>query len=78
MSGAQGALPKECFTSTTYESKGGGENKAKLNLFSKEDEGGVEVEKLEEKVKDPMGEHRPVFYAGQDENKEDLGISGTG
>lgn len=80
MSGAQGAQPKECFTATTYESKQeGGENKTRTDLYSREDEGGIEVEKLQEKVEDPAEKGGPVFGAGRgEEEKQDLGVSGTG
>ncbi|KAL3499835.1 hypothetical protein ACH5RR_038928, partial [Cinchona calisaya] len=79
MSGAQGAQPKESFTATTYESKEGGENRTKLDIRSKEDEGYIEIDKLQEKVKDPAGKGGPVFGAGKDEDdKGDLGVTGTG
>ncbi|KAL6975485.1 hypothetical protein U1Q18_042052 [Sarracenia purpurea var. burkii] len=78
MSGAQGAQPPGSRTATTYESVEGGENKARLDLRSKEDEGGVEVDKLQEKVPNATGEGGPVFGAGKEEDKQDLGVSGTG
>ncbi|XP_058211163.1 uncharacterized protein LOC131323406 [Rhododendron vialii] len=79
MSGAQGAQPPGATTATTYESVEGGENKAKLDIRSKEDEGGVEVDKLQDKVPDAAGHGGPVFGAGkgEDENEKDLGVTGT-
>ncbi|GLT70503.1 hypothetical protein SLA2020_425780 [Shorea laevis] len=78
MSGAQGALPMESKTATTYESVPGGENKTKTAIDSKEDEGMIQIDKLQEKVKDAAGKGGPVFGAGKDENKQDLGVTGTG
>ncbi|XP_071938868.1 uncharacterized protein [Coffea arabica] len=78
MSGAQGAQPKESYTATTYESKDVGENKPRTNLYSKEDEGYIEVDKIQEKVEDPVGKGGPVFGAGKHDDKEDLGVTGTG
>ncbi|XP_059630292.1 uncharacterized protein LOC132273343 [Cornus florida] len=81
MSGAQGALPKESFTATTYESVKDGENKTRTDIRSVEDEGGIQVEKLQDKVEDPAGQGGPVFGAGadagQDGDKPDLGVTGT-
>ncbi|CAL9233402.1 unnamed protein product [Arabidopsis halleri] len=42
MSGAQGAEPMGSRTATTYESVEGGQNKTKLDIRSKEDEGGIQ------------------------------------
>lgn len=78
MSGAQGALPMESKTATTYESVAGGENKTKTVMQSKEDQGMIQIDKLQDKVKDAAGKGGPVFGAGKDENKQDLGVSGTG
>lgn len=78
MSGAQGAQPKESKTATTYESVEGGENRTRTDLLSKEDQGSIQVDKLQEKVHDPAGKGGPVFGAGQDDNKQDLGLTGTG
>ncbi|XP_021891186.1 uncharacterized protein LOC110809618 [Carica papaya] len=79
MSGAQGAEPPESKTATTYESLEGGENRTRLNLKSKEDEGGIQVEKLEDKVPDAACQGGPVFGAGdQDKTSPDLGVTGTG
>ncbi|TYJ03758.1 hypothetical protein E1A91_A12G049600v1 [Gossypium mustelinum] len=79
MSGAQGALPKESKTATIYESIQGGENKSKTELRSKEDEGGIQVDRLEDKVKDPTGEGSPIFGSPSPNNddNQDLGIIGT-
>jgi len=78
MSGAQGAEPKGSKTATTYESREGGENRTKTELRSREDQGFIQVEKLQEKVTDPAGKGGPVFGAGKDEEKQDLGVTGTG
>lgn len=78
MSGAQGAQPKESKTATTYESIEGGQNRTRTDLLSKEDQGGIQVDKLQEKVHDPAGKGGPVFGAGRDEDKKDLGVTGTG
>ncbi|XP_057458157.1 uncharacterized protein LOC130748924 [Lotus japonicus] len=78
MSGAQGAQPKESLTATTYESVEGGANRTRTDLRSKEDQGSIQVDKLQEKVNDPAGKGGPVFGAGKDENKQDLGVTGTG
>lgn len=78
MSGAQGAQPKESKTATIYESVEGGENRTRTDLLSREDQGGIQVDKLQEKVTDPAGKGGPVFGAGKDENKQDLGVTGTG
>ncbi|KAL6314431.1 hypothetical protein AAG906_025916 [Vitis piasezkii] len=83
MSGAQGAQPKEAYTATTYESVGGEENKTKLDLRSREDEGGIKVDKLQDKVEDAAGKGGPVFGAAAQQEEEeggdkpDLGVTGT-
>ncbi|KAL8461789.1 hypothetical protein ACS0TY_033040 [Phlomoides rotata] len=77
MSGAQGTQPPESFTATTYESVEGGQNKTRLDVHSKEDEGGIEIDKLQDKVEDAVGTGGPVFGAGKDDNKDDLGVTGT-
>ncbi|KAF8103113.1 hypothetical protein N665_0188s0067 [Sinapis alba] len=64
MSGAQGAEPMGSKTATTYESK--------------EDEGGIQVDKIQDKVTDAAGLGGPVFGAGKDDKKQDLGVTGTG
>ncbi|CAJ1958287.1 unnamed protein product [Sphenostylis stenocarpa] len=74
MSGAQGAQPKESKIATTYESTEGGENRTRTDLRSREDQGCIQVEKLQEKVSDPAGKGGPVFGAGKDEDKKDLGV----
>ncbi|BAT93093.1 uncharacterized protein HKW66_Vig0208490 [Vigna angularis] len=79
MSGAQGAQPKGSKTATIYESVGGGgENRSRIELRSREDQGSIQVEKLQEKVSDPAGKGGPVFGAGKEEDKQDLGVTGTG
>ncbi|KAG8385941.1 hypothetical protein BUALT_Bualt03G0097500 [Buddleja alternifolia] len=79
MSGAQGAQPPEAYTATTYESVEGGENKTRLDVRSKEDEGGIEIDKEQDKVEDAAGKGGPVFGAGKDEDNKDhdLGVTGT-
>ncbi|GLT98919.1 hypothetical protein SLE2022_163930 [Rubroshorea leprosula] len=76
MSGAQGAQP-ESKTATVYGSVQGGENRTKTDLRSKEDQGGIQVDRLDNKVEDAAGKGGPVFGAGKDENKQDLGVTGT-
>lgn len=78
MSGAQGALPPGSRTATTYESVSGGENKTKTDLQSTEDSGTIQVDKVQDKVEDPVGKGGPIFGAGKDEKKPDLGVTGTG
>ncbi|CAL0326343.1 unnamed protein product [Lupinus luteus] len=78
MSGAQGAQPKESKTATIYKSVEGGENQTRTTLLSREDQGGIQVDKLQEKVTDPAGKGGPVFGAGKDKDKQDLGVTGTG
>lgn len=77
MSGAQGAQPKESKTVTLYGSVQGGENRTMTDLRSKEDQGGIQVDRLDAKVEDAAGKGGPVFGAGKDENKQDLGVTGT-
>ncbi|XP_073128704.1 uncharacterized protein [Henckelia pumila] len=77
MSGAQGTLPPDSHTATTYKSVGGGENKTRLDIHSKEDERGVQIDKLQDKVEDAAGKGGPVFGAGKDDHKDDLGATGT-
>ncbi|GMI83419.1 hypothetical protein like AT2G21820 [Hibiscus trionum] len=79
MSGAQGALPKESRTATTYGWVQGGENKSKTELRSKEDEGGIQVDKLEDKVEDAAGKGGPVFGSPSPDPdaNQDLGVTGT-
>lgn len=78
MSGAQGTQPKGALTPTTYESVGGGQNKTRTDIHSKEDVGGIQIDKVQDKVKDAAGLGGPVFGAGKEENKQDLGATGTG
>lgn len=90
MSGAQGAQPKGAFTATTYTSAaattGGGvaqqgqerRQTPRTELRSGEDERGLPVTKLEDKVEDAAGKGGPVFGAGTEEGKPDLGVTGTG
>ncbi|GJN03376.1 hypothetical protein PR202_ga20813 [Eleusine coracana subsp. coracana] len=85
MSGAQGAQPKGAFTATTYTSapaagSAGQESRQsqRTELRSDEDEQGMPVRKLEDKVQDAAGKGGPVFGAGREEGKPDLGVTGTG
>ncbi|KAL5709314.1 hypothetical protein ACHQM5_020018 [Ranunculus cassubicifolius] len=77
MSGAQGTQPPGNFTPTTYESVPGGENKTRTDLRAKEDAGMIQIDKIQDKVPDAAGKGGPVFGAGKDENKQDLGATGT-
>ncbi|KAL5989910.1 hypothetical protein ACLOJK_010805 [Asimina triloba] len=76
MSGAQGTQPKGSHTATTYESVPG--EKVKTSPYSKEDEGGIKVVKVEDKEENATGQGGPVFGAGKEEKKQDLGATGTG
>ncbi|KAH0986184.1 hypothetical protein GBA52_013361 [Prunus armeniaca] len=78
MSGAQGAQPPGSQTATTYKSIPGGENKSKTELKSRRDQGGLQIDKLQDKVEDAAGKGGPVFGAGKDPNKQDLGVTGSG
>ncbi|XP_021802391.1 uncharacterized protein LOC110746474 [Prunus avium] len=78
MSGAQGAQPPGSRTATTYKSIPGGENKSKADLKSQQDQGGLQIDKLQDKVEDAAGKGGPVFGAGKDPNKQDLGVTGSG
>ncbi|KAF4348913.1 uncharacterized protein LOC115705902 [Cannabis sativa] len=78
MSGAQGAQPKNSKTATTYESTQGGENRTKIELKSREDEGGIQIDKIQDKVPDAAGKGGPVFGAANDDKNQDLGVTGTG
>lgn len=92
MSGAQGAQPPGSGTATTYESLPQDHN-PRTDLHSKEDERGIQIDKLQDKVEDAAGRGGPVFGAaatGIDDNnqqqqqqqqkkkKPDLGVTGTG
>ncbi|KAF7054429.1 hypothetical protein CFC21_062102 [Triticum aestivum] len=86
MSGAQGAQPKGAFTATTYRSAAapdGAEEcqqqqSPRTELRSSKDEHGLPVKMLEEKVEDASGKGGPVFGAGAEDGKPDLGVTGTG
>ncbi|KAG0461174.1 hypothetical protein HPP92_021139 [Vanilla planifolia] len=80
MSGAQGAEPPGSRTATTYESVEGGENRTRTDIRGHEDQGNIQVETLQEKVDDPVGEGGPVFGSGseEDDKETDLGVTGTG
>ncbi|PUZ51299.1 hypothetical protein GQ55_6G172700 [Panicum hallii var. hallii] len=91
MSGAQGAQPKGAFTATTYTSAtaaaAGGvvaqeqeshRQAPRTELRSGEDERGLPVRKLEDTVEDAAGKGGPVFGAGTEDGKPDLGVTGTG
>ncbi|KAM6599116.1 hypothetical protein CsatA_018725 [Cannabis sativa] len=87
MSGAQGAQPKNSKTATTYESTQGGENRTKIELKSQEDtttkftihwdEGGIQIDKIQDKVPDAAGKGGPVFGAANNDKNQDLGVTGT-
>ncbi|PIA54494.1 hypothetical protein AQUCO_00900799v1 [Aquilegia coerulea] len=77
MSGAQGAQTKGDLTPTTYHSVAGRDNKTKTDIRSKQDEGGIQIDKIQDKVEDAAGHGGPVFGAGKDDNKQDLGVTGT-
>ena len=78
MSGAQ---PPGSFTATTYESvqeaKEGNWPKTQLN--SRDDDKGIKIYSLHDKIEDSAGRGGPVFCPGRDEppNKQDLGVTGT-
>lgn len=78
MSGAQGALPPGSRTATTYESVDHGENKTRTAVRLKEDQGGIQINKEQDKVEDAAGKGGPTFGAGKDKDKKDLGVTGTG
>ncbi|KMS99623.1 hypothetical protein BVRB_1g021930 [Beta vulgaris subsp. vulgaris] len=82
MSGAQGAQPPSSFTATTYESvpEQMQENRPRTDLRSKEDDKGIKIDKIQDKVQDAAGLGGPVFGPGKDQppNKQDLGVTGTG
>ncbi|XP_072981550.1 uncharacterized protein [Typha angustifolia] len=78
MSGAQGTQPKGSLTATTYESVERGENKTRTEIHSTKDQGGIQIDKLQDKVEDAAGKGGPVFGAGKEEGKSDLGVTGTG
>lgn len=82
MSGAQGAQPPGSFTATTYESVQGSkqENRPRTELRSTDDEKGIEIDKVQDKVEDAAGKGGPVFGPRKNEppNKQDWGVTGTG
>ncbi|XP_073109157.1 uncharacterized protein [Elaeis guineensis] len=78
MSGAQGAQPKGSLTATTYESVQEGDNRTRTGLRSDKDEGPIQIDNLQDKVDDAAGKGGPVFGAGKEEGKADLGVTGTG
>ena len=82
MSGAQGAHPVGRTTPTTYESVGGGENRTRTDVRSREDQGAIQIEKVQDKVDDAAGRgvDRGVFgdkKEGRNANA-DAGATGTG
>ncbi|XP_078150934.1 uncharacterized protein LOC144546262 [Carex rostrata] len=79
MSGAQGAQPMGSFTTTTYHTAPGSvtEDPPKMAIRSDKDEPGLLVNKLEDKIKDVAGLGGPIFGAGIDDGKPDLGVAGT-
>ncbi|KAL6614821.1 hypothetical protein ACP70R_037091 [Stipagrostis hirtigluma subsp. patula] len=84
MSGAQGAHPVGETTPTTYESVGGGENRTRTDLRSREDQGAIQIEKVQDKVDDPAarGVDDRAFRANKEEGQhggaDDVGATGTG
>lgn len=88
MSGAQGTLPPGSTTATTYHSVPGGENQSRMDIHSKEDEGKVQIDKLQDKVEDCAGRGGPIFgdavsatVEAQEQgrpDKPDPGVTGTG
>ncbi|XP_074566361.1 uncharacterized protein LOC141822967 [Curcuma longa] len=83
MSGARGALPPGTMTPTAYESVTEERNRTRLDPRSKEDEGMIRVDKLQDKVGfDHAGKGKgkgggPAFPA-VDEKKPDTGVTGAG
>ncbi|XP_076894877.1 uncharacterized protein LOC143547307 [Bidens hawaiensis] len=85
MSGGQGTLPPG---STTYHSVQGGQNQSRMDIHSKEDEGKVQIDKIQDKVKDCAGLGGPIFGDAVSEtveameqgrqDKPDPGVTGTG
>ncbi|EHA8591798.1 hypothetical protein COCNU_scaffold172094G000010 [Cocos nucifera] len=65
-------------TATTYESVQEGENRTRTDLRSDKDEGPIQIDKLQDKVDDAAGKGGPVFGAGREGGKADLGVTGTG
>ncbi|KAL6842697.1 hypothetical protein ACP4OV_027541 [Aristida adscensionis] len=91
MSGAQGAHPVGETTATTYESVGGGENRTRTDLRSREDQGAIQIEKVQDKVDDaaargvdgrafgaPKAGHDAGAGATKAGHDADAGATGTG
>ncbi|KAJ4787954.1 Seed maturation protein PM41 [Rhynchospora pubera] len=79
MSGVQGAQPMGTTTPTTYESVEGGENRTRASLFSREDEGRIEIQREEDKVTDTVGQKLDLaLRTGKEDNNKDTAVSGTG
>ncbi|KAL5222835.1 hypothetical protein ABZP36_027548 [Zizania latifolia] len=80
MSGAQRAQPVGETTLTTYESVGGGENRTRTDLRSREDQGAIQIEKVQDKVEEPasrkVDEH--AFDAEKAGHGAGAGAAGTG
>lgn len=79
MSGAQGAQPPGAKTATTYESVQE-DNRPRTDIRSREDDRGIQIEKIQDKVEDAAGKGGPVFGATRkdDDKKQDIGLTGTG
>ncbi|KAJ1689993.1 hypothetical protein LUZ63_014148 [Rhynchospora breviuscula] len=78
MSGAQGAHPMGTTTPTTYESVEGGENLTRESLFSREDEGRIEIQREEDKVNETVGQKLDLAFCTAKEDNKDTAVSGTG
>jgi hypothetical protein len=81
MSGAQGAHPFGETTPTTYESVGGGENRTRTDLRSREDQGNIQIEKVQDKVEDAAARKidDSTFAARKEPGQGgDAGATGTG
>ncbi|KQK09003.1 uncharacterized protein LOC100837178 [Brachypodium distachyon] len=81
MSGAQGAHPVGQTTPTTYESVGGGENRTRTDLRSREDQGNIQIEKVQDKVQDAASRKvdDSAFAARKEPGHDgDAGATGTG
>ncbi|KAF7037067.1 hypothetical protein CFC21_047533 [Triticum aestivum] len=81
MSGAQGAHPVGETTPTTYGSVGGGENRTRTDLRSREDQGNIQIEKVQDKVEDAASRKvdDSAFAARKEPGQAgDAGATGTG
>lgn len=82
MSGAQGAHQVGETTPTTYESVGGGENRTRTDLRSREDQGAIQIEKVQDTVADAASRKVDdrAFGAKKEGNDADAdaGATGTG